>query len=317
LTGPADGGGVGGVLSAGGLSRWYGPVIALNNVSFDLGPGITALVGPNGAGKSTLLRILTGEVRPSRGGALVLGEAPWGNQELFRRVGYCPEQDSLYEEMDAPGFVSYLMRLRGFDGRTARSRAETALAAAGLDPAAWGRKVGGYSKGMRQRVRIAQSIAHSPEVLFLDEPLTGLDPVGRRELRDLFRSMAAGGTTILMSSHVLHEVESTTDRILLLHRSKLLAEGTVSDIRALIDRHPHSVEVACDRPRDLAARLVALPEVESVGIPSPGLLVALTRTPQDLYPKLVRILVEDGIRVKRLSSPDDNLEAVFRYLVHG
>ncbi len=305
------------VIRGAGLSRWYGAVIALNNVTFALEPGITALVGPNGAGKSTLLRILTGELRPSRGDALVLGEVPWGNPELFRRVGYCPEQDALYEEMDAPGFVSYLMRLRGFDPKTARSRAETALAAAGLDPAAWGRKVGGYSKGMRQRVRIAQAIAHSPEVLFLDEPLTGLDPVGRRELRGLFRAMAAEGTTILLSSHVLHEVESTTDRILLLHRARLLAEGTVPDIRALIDRHPHSVEVSCDRPRELAARLVGLPEVESVGIPSPDLLVARTRTPQELYPKIVRIVVEGGFRVKRLSSPDDNLEAVFRYLVHG
>jgi ABC-2 type transport system ATP-binding protein len=304
-------------LSAGELSRWYGPVIALNGVSFEVGPGITALVGPNGAGKSTLLKILTGELRASRGAARVLGEDPWNNPELFRRVGYCPEQDSLYEEMDAPGFVSYLMRLRGFEPKAARARAETALAAAGLDPAAWGRKVGGYSKGMRQRVRIAQSIAHSPEVLFLDEPLTGLDPVGRRELRELFRWLGGMGTTVLLSSHVLHEVESTTDRILLLHRSRLLAEGTVSDIRALLDRHPHSVEVACDRPRDLAALLVGLPEIESVGIPAPDLLVARTRTPQELYPKLVRIVVEGGFRVTRLASPDDNLEAVFRYLVRG
>ncbi len=303
------------ILRCGDLSRWYGPVIALNDVSFSVEPGITALVGPNGAGKSTLLRILTGELRPSRGEALVLGEVPWNNTALFRRVGYCPEQDSLYEEMDAPGFVSYLMRLRGFGAAEARRRAEAALAAAGLDPNAWGRKVGGYSKGMRQRVRIAQAIAHSPEVLFLDEPLTGLDPVGRRELRDLFRSMAASGTTILLSSHVLHEVESTTDRILLLHRSRLLADGTVSEIRDLIDQHPHSVEVACDRPRDLAARLVGLEEVESVGIPNPGLLVARTRAPQSLYPRIVRIVAEEGFRVDRLSSPDDNLEAVFRYLV--
>jgi ABC-2 type transport system ATP-binding protein len=305
------------MLHASELSRWYGQVIALNNVTFDLGPGITALVGPNGAGKSTLLKTLTGELRPSRGAVRVLGEDPWNNPALFRRVGYCPEQDSLYEDMDAPGFVSYLMRLRGFDAAAARSRAEAALAAAGLDPAAWGRKVGGYSKGMRQRVRIAQSFAHSPEVLFLDEPLTGLDPMGRRDLRLLFQSLAERGTTVLLSSHVLHEVESTTGRILLLHRSRLLAEGTISEIRDLIDRHPHSVEVACDRPRELAALLVALPEVESVGLPRPDMLVAKTRAPQLLYPKIVRMAVEGGFRVSRLSSPDDNLEAVFRYLVHG
>src|SRR5688572_29851811 len=169
---------------------------------------------------------------------------------------------------------------------------------------------------MRQRVRIAQAIAHAPEVLFLDEPLTGLDPVGRRELRDLFRALGARGTTILLSSHVLHEVESTTDRILLLHHARLLAEGTVPDIRALIDRHPDSIEIACDRPRDLAATLVAMEEVETVDLPSPGLLVARTRHPKVLYPRIARIVVEEGHRVDRLSSPDDNLEAVFRYLVN-
>ena len=304
------------VLEAAELSRWYGPVIALNNLTFSLEPGVTALVGPNGAGKSTLLKSLTGELRPSRGKVRVLGEDPWNNPDLFRSIGYCPEQDSLYEDMNAPAFVAYLLRLRGFDGTAARTRAEAALSAAGLPPEAWGRKVAGYSKGMRQRVRIAQSIAHSPEVLFLDEPLTGLDPVGRRELRDLFRSLGERGTTILLSSHVLHEVESTTERILLLHHARLLAEGTVSDIRALIDRHPHSIEIECDRPREMASRLVGMEEVETVDLPRPGLLVARTRLPQVLYPKIARLVAEEEFRVTRLSSPDDNLEAVFRYLVN-
>ena len=305
------------ILEVRGLSRWYGPVIALNAVNFAIRPGITALVGPNGAGKSTLLKTLTGEIRPSQGRALVLGEEPWGNPALFRRIGYCPEQDALYEEMDAPSFVAYLMRLRGFDPAAARSRAEAALAAAGLDPASWGRRVAGYSKGMRQRVRLAQAIAHSPELLFLDEPLTGLDPVGRREMRILFRALAERGTSVLVSSHVLHEVETTTDRILLLHRARLLAEGTVWEIRSLLDAHPHSIEVASDRPRELAGLLVALEGVESVTLPGDGLVVARTRAPQEVYPRIVRLLVEGKFAVKRLSSPDDNLEAVFRYLVHG
>jgi ABC-2 type transport system ATP-binding protein len=303
------------VLESRGVSRWYGPVIGLNAVNFEIGPGLTALVGPNGAGKSTLLRLLTGELRPHQGRVRVLGEDPWNNAALFRRVGYCPEQDSLYEDMDAPGFVSYLLRLRGFAPAAARTRAEAALASAGLPADAWGRRVAGYSKGMRQRVRIAQAIAHDPEVLFLDEPLTGLDPVGRRALRGLFRGLADRGASILLSSHVLHEVEATTDRILLLHRARLLAEGTVSDIRSLLDRHPHSVEVACDRPRDLAARLVGLAEVESLRIPSPDLLVVQSRAPQLLYPALVRAVEEGGFRVARMGSPDDDLESVFRYLV--
>lgn len=305
------------LLEVRGCSRWYGPVIALNSMNLALGPGLTALVGPNGAGKSTLLRLLTGEIRPSAGRVLVLGEDPWNNPGLFRRVGYCPEQDALYEEMDAPGFVSYMMRLRGFDPAAARSRSEAALAACGLPAEAWGRKVGGYSKGMRQRVRIAQAVAHDPEVLFLDEPLTGLDPVGRRELRTLFRSLAERGTSILLSSHVLHEVEATTDRILLLHRSRLLAEGTVQEIRDLLDEHPRSVEVSCDRPRDLARSLLAHAAVEGVRVAGDGTIVVQSRDPAALYPAIVRTVVEEGHAVTRMESPDDDLEAVFRYLVRG
>jgi len=303
------------VLEARSLSRWYGPVIALNEITFRVEEGITALVGPNGAGKSSLLKTLTGEIRPKLGEVRVLGEDPWNHPDLFRRVGYCPEQDALYEEMNAVGFVSHLLRLRGFDGPAALTRAETALGAAGLDPVSWGRRVAGYSKGMRQRVRIAQSIAHSPELLLLDEPLTGLDPVGRRDLRELFRGLADRGTSILLSSHVLHEVEGTTDRILLLNHAKLLAEGTVSDIRDLLDQHPHAIEIDCDRPRDLAVRLLAHPGVESVVVPEDGPLVARTRAPQEVYPALVRMVAEDGHVVRRMTSPDDNLEAVFRYLV--
>ena len=303
------------LLEVRGCSRWYGPVIALNSLTFALGPGLTALVGPNGAGKSTLLKLLTGEIRPSAGRVRALGEDPWINPGLFRRIGYCPEQDALYEDMDGPSFVAYLLRPRGFDGPAARSRAEAALHSAGLPPDAWGRKVAGYSKGMRQRVRIAQAIAHDPEFLFLDEPLTGLDPVGRRELRVLFRAMAERGTSILLSSHVLHEVEATTDRILLLHNARLLAEGTVQEIRDLLDEHPRSVEVACDRPRELAAGLVALPEVQGVRLLGGGGLLVQSRDPAALYPALVRMVVEGGHAVTRMDSPDDDLEAVFRYLV--
>ena len=303
------------VVEARHLSRWFGPVMAVNDLSVEVQPGITALLGPNGAGKSTFLKILTGELHPSQGVALVLGEDPWNNPGLFRRVGYCPEQDALYEEMDAPSFVAFLLRLRGFDPAAARSRAERALESVGLDPAAWGRKVGGYSKGMRQRARLAQAIAHSPEVLFLDEPLTGLDPMGRRDLRLLFRGLAQGGATVLLSSHVLHEVEATTDEVVLLHRSRLRAHGSVPEIRALIDRHPHSVEVVCDRPRDLAARLVGLPDLLALRLGAEDRLTAETGAPDRFYPALVRTLVEGGHSVKSLSSPDDNLEAVFRYLV--
>jgi ABC-2 type transport system ATP-binding protein len=302
-------------LEAIGLSRWYGSVIALNAVNFEVGPGITALVGPNGAGKSSLIKTLTGEIRPSQGRVRVLGEDPWNNPELFRRIGYCPEQDALYEDMLAPDWVAFFMRLRGYEPADADEMAREALRQVALDEEAWTRKVGGFSKGMRQRVRLATAIAHRPDMLFLDEPLTGLDPVGRRELRLLFRRLAAEGTTILISSHVLHEVEATTDQILLLHKSRLIATGEVSEIRDLIDQHPHGIEVVCDRPRDLAAAMVGLEAVESVRIVDGKRLVAETRLPHEVYPKLVRMVVEGNHRVERLFSPDDNLEAVFKYLV--
>jgi ABC-2 type transport system ATP-binding protein len=170
---------------------------------------------------------------------------------------------------------------------------------------------------MRQRVRLAQSVAHRPELLFLDEPLTGLDPVGRRDLRHLFLRLAAGGASILLSSHVLHEVEATTDRVLLLHRSRLRASGTISEIRDLLDRHPRRVEVVCERPRELAERLVGLPEVVAVRMPAPDRVEVETAAPDRFYPALVRTVVDGGFAVQRLSSPDDSLEAVFRYLVKG
>jgi ABC-2 type transport system ATP-binding protein len=298
------------------LSRWYGPVMALREVTVDAGPGITALLGPNGAGKSTLLKVLTGEMRPHIGEARILGEIPWANPRLFRRVGYCPEQDALWDDLDAVGCVSHLLRLRGFDAGVVRGMAEAALGAVGLDVAAWGRRTAGYSKGMRQRVRLAQALAHRPELLLLDEPLTGLDPVGRREMRRLFRDLARGGTSILISSHVLHEVEATTDSVIVMHRSRVLAHGTVHEIRDLIDRHPHSVEIVCDRARDLAARLASMDEVVAVRV-GDGRVVAETPTPDRFYPALLRALLDGGHRVERFSSPDDDLSAVFRYLVHG
>lgn len=296
------------------LGRYYGQVVGLNELTTTLAGGVIGLVGPNGAGKSTLLRLIVGEIEPSRGEVRVLGEKPFANRELYRRLGFCPQQDALYEDMSGFEIVRLLLRLGGFAPAEARARTERALERLNMTERMHDR-VRTYSKGMRQRVRIAQSIAHDPEVLLLDEPLTGLDPVGRRALRGLFRALADRGASILLSSHVLHEVEATTDRILLLHRARLLAVGTVSDIRGLLDHHPHSVEVACDRPRELAARLVGLPEVESLRVPSPDLLVVQSRTPQALYPAVVRAVQEGGFRVARMGSPDDDLEAVFRYLV--
>ena len=224
------------------LGRWYGPVVGLNDLSVTVGGGIFGLLGPNGAGKSTLLKLIAGEIRPSRGSIEVLGHRPFANRDYFRRLGFCPQQDALYGDMSARDLVTFLVRLHGFSKAESKARAERALERVRLSGDML-RKTREYSKGMRQRVKIAQAIAHGPEFLVVDEPLTGLDPLARRDMIALFEELGREGVHILISSHVLHEVESLTEEILLLHRGRLLAQGKVAEVRALLSRHPRKVEI--------------------------------------------------------------------------
>jgi ABC-2 type transport system ATP-binding protein len=297
------------------VSKWYGEVIGLNDVTVDVGPGVTGLLGPNGAGKTTLIRLVTGQIRPSQGTVRVLGEPVWNRPSLQRRIGLCPDLDSFYEEMTGLAFVTYLAKLHGFVGGEARARAEAALERVSLSFAK-DKKIGAYSKGMRQRVKLAQALVHDPELLVLDEPLTGMDPVGRRETIDLVRSLGEQGRHILVSSHILHEVESMTSNVILIHRGRVLAEGNVPEIRALIDEHPHHVEIHCSDPRGLGRRLLDLRDVVRVSLDEErSRLLVETVKPDEFYGSVPGIALESGIRVTRLTSPDDNLEAVFHYLV--
>jgi ABC-2 type transport system ATP-binding protein len=294
-------------------SRWYGPVIALNDVTASIGPGITGLLGPNGAGKSTFLKLAAGQLGPSQGEVRVLGKPAFGSPELFHKVGLCPEPDAFWERITGLEFVAALLRLTGYDDAEAARRAEAALELVDL-VAAKDRKIAGYSKGMRQRVKLAQALAHDPEVLLLDEPVTGMDPLNRRRVVDLVKRLGREGRTIVVSSHILHEVEAMTRRVLLVHNGRILAEGDVREIRELMDEHPKMVAVRARDPRAVGRRVVGAGGVVSMAFGPEGEWITVqSGKPDELYAALQDVAEEAG--VAEMYSPDEDLESVFRYLV--
>jgi ABC-2 type transport system ATP-binding protein len=294
-------------------SRWYGPVIALNDVTTELPPGVTGLLGPNGAGKSTFLKLAAGQLEPSQGEVKLLGRAAWGSPEIFHRVGLCPEADAFWENLTGRQFLTTLLRFTGYDEAECRERALNALHQVALLDAK-DRKIGGYSRGMRQRIKLAQAIAHEPEVLLLDEPVTGMDPVNRRRVIDLVRRLGREGKTVVVSSHILYEVEAMTKRVLLVHNGRILAEGDVREIRDLLDEHPHTVALRARDPRRLASAIVGWPNVLSVAFGGEGEWVTVeTARPDEFYGALHAAALESG--VVEMYSPDENLESVFKYLV--
>jgi ABC-2 type transport system ATP-binding protein len=297
-------------------SKWYGNVIGLNKLTLSVPAGVTGLLGPNGAGKSTFLQLATGQLFPSQGEVRVLGQRAWNNPAINRRIGLCPEQDAFYEWMTGWDFVYTSARLGGFSRRDARDAAARALDAVGMMKHSR-RVVRGYSKGMRQRTKLAQALVHDPDVLFLDEPLTGTDPVARRDLMDIVQRLGAQGKSVLISSHVLHEVQSLTPNIILLNRGRLVAEGNVRQIRDLIDKHPHHIVLICGECRKLAGRLIEWEGVEGVRVlPQDKGLTVETRLPDNFYSRLPALSLEDGLTIDEVYSDDDNLEAVFKYLVN-
>src|SRR4051794_34663712 len=247
------------------VSKWYGNVIGINKLSIQAPAGVTGLLGPNGAGKSTLLQLATGQLHPSQGTVQVLGQRVWNNPGLNHSIGLCPEQDAFYEWMSGWDFVHTCARLGGLSRSDARDAAARTIESVGMTKH-MGRAIRGYSKGMRQRTKMAQALVHDPEVLFLDEPLTGTDPVARRDLMDIIQKLGSEGKSVLVSSHVLHEVQSLTPNIILLNHGRLVAEGHVRQIRDLIDKYPHHIVIACDDYRKLAAKLLTWDDVEGVRV---------------------------------------------------
>jgi ABC-2 type transport system ATP-binding protein len=304
----------GSVIAADHLSKWYGQVIGLNDVSLSVPPGITGLLGPNGAGKSTFMKLVTGQLKPSKGAITVLGQPIWNNPSLYARIGFCPEQDAFYERMTGREWVSALVSLNGVGESAARDLSARALETVGLSDAA-DKKIGAYSKGMRQRVKLAQALAHDPDLLILDEPLSGMDPLVRRRTIRLIKDWGRSGKSVLVSSHILHEIESMTSNILLINQGRILAEGNVHQIRDLIDEHPHTVFVRAENTRQLAREFLTDDQVLSLRFEDGGVVVQ-TGKPDAFYARLTELAAsgELGI-IDEVTSPDDNLQAVFQYLV--
>jgi len=295
-------------------TKLYGPVMGVNDVSFALAVGGYGLLGPNGSGKSTLLNLITGQLRPTLGTLRVLGRDPARQCRVLRKIGYCPEQDVLYEKVTGFEFVRYLVRLHGFSAREASARAERALERVGMAEAMH-RRMGGYSRGMRQRTKLAQALAHDPELLVLDEPLNGLDPIGRHDMTELLKSWIRSGRGLLLASHILHEVEAITQSFLLICGGRLLASGSAEEVHALLADVPNQIHIQCDGAAELAQRLVAEGAVESVRFVDGGGLVVGTRSPANLYARLPEWVHDTAIRIHQLRSTDDSLPALFASLL--
>ncbi len=301
------------VIEARDLSKWFGEVVAVNNLRMDIGPGVTGLLGPNGAGKTTFIKLALGLYGPSRGTIRVFGEPPRNRLDVLRRIGYCPEADKFYDTMTGYEFVYWMNRFWGMTPKTARIEAEAALErlrmAHRMDDL-----ITEYSKGMRQRIKIAQALATHPDLLFLDEPMSGLDPEGREELFALIRALGDEGRAVVFSTHILYEVERVTNNVVLLHNGCVLAEGDIRQIRELIDEHPHAVTIACADPHRIAAPFAGDPTTLSVEF-TDGSVTIRTRDPNAFYTRLNDTILNDDIGVDSITCPDDNLQSVFDYLV--
>ncbi len=302
------------IIRVDGVSRWFGSVVAVSDVTFDIRPGITGLLGPNGAGKTTLLRMMTGLARVSDGTVTMFGEPVRDNPPLYGRIGVMSEHETIYPFMRGRDFVRMMGRLRGVKDLDAAT--ERAIELVDLVDASYLR-MGTYSRGMRQRMRLAATLVHDPEVLILDEPLNGADPRQRYQFQKLLLRLAEGGRTIVLSSHILEEVEQLAESVLLIINGKLAASGGFRAIRAALDKRPYHVRVVANEPRELAAQVVRLPSVDAVNIDPDGAVVILSSNVRDLQVELPRMAKAASIQLQRVEPLDDSLESVFGYLVEG
>jgi ABC-2 type transport system ATP-binding protein len=297
------------------VSKWYGGVIGVNQVTLELRAGITGLVGANGAGKTTLLRLAAGQLRPELGTARVHGRDPW-TAAAKRHIGYCPDADRFYEDMSGRAFVEAVARLHGYAAKDARRRAVGALEMVGMaDRAA--RPLGGYSKGMRQRIKVAQALIHDPDLLILDEPLSGIDPIGRMEFFTLFTRLAELGKCLLVSSHELDELEKLTDQVAVMACGRIAAVGTLQQIRDVLDEHPLTVRIISDDTRRLAAALLNLADVVGVELGDHDRLLVRARNPRRFFREFTGLILEETFDVRHLETLDDSAHAVLTYLLGG
>ncbi len=297
------------------VSKFYGEILGVNRVNLQIGSGITSLVGPNGAGKSTLMNLMTGLLRPTRGSITLLGIPTDRPEELFRRVGYCTQFDSFPRGLTGREFIKSFLLVHGFDRPKADAFTVMALERVNLLDAA-DRKVAAYSKGMRQRIRLAQAIAHQPAMLILDEPLNGLDPMVRAETIALFRKLAADGLHLIISSHILHEVDMMSDRVVLVNNGYVVAEGNIHGVRDEMEEHPMQILIRCDKPAKLAAHVFDEDNVVEARLHRDGLgLFISTRDADSFYLLLNRVVAEGEINIESIAPVDDDLNAVYGYLI--
>lgn len=297
------------------VSKFYGDILGVNRINLTIAPGITSLVGPNGSGKTTLMNLMTGLLRPTRGRINILGITTGEPEKLFRRVGYCAQFDSFPRGATGRNFIRSYLLVHGYEKKQANELTERALERVGLQEAA-DRKVGGYSKGMRQRIRLAQSIAHNPSVLILDEPLNGLDPMARAETIRLFRQLAADGLHLVISSHILHEVNMMSDSVVLINNGYIVAEGDIHGVRDEMEEHPMQIFVRCDRPQRLAARLFEQDHIVEARMHDDrrGLFIK-TRDADKFYVSLNTVVLEEKLNIETVAPADDDLDAVYQYLI--
>ena len=297
------------------VSKFYGEILGVNRVNLQIAPGITSLVGPNGAGKSTLMNLMTGLLRPTRGAITILGIATDQPEQLFRKVGYCTQFDSFPRGLTGREFIKSLLLVHGFSEQRADELTVIALERVNLLDAA-DRKVAAYSKGMRQRIRLAQSIAHQPSVLILDEPLNGLDPMVRAETIALFRTLAAEGLHLIISSHILHEVDMMSDRVVLINNGYIVAEGNIHGVRDEMEEHPMQILIRCDQPAKLASQVFGQDSVVEARLHEDrrGLFVK-SRDADRFYLLLNKVVSEGEINIETITPVDDDLSAVYQYLI--
>ena len=296
------------------VSKFYGEILGVNRVNLSIPPGITSLVGPNGSGKTTLMNLMTGLIRPTQGRVEVLGYKTNDPEHLFKVVGYSTQFDAFPKGLTGFQFIYSYLRLSGMDSDTAWQMGRRAIERVNLADAA-GRVIAGYSKGMRQRIRLAQALAHNPKVLILDEPLNGLDPLARAEMIALFRSAAADGCYVIISSHILHEVDVISDQVILMSNGYVVAEGAIQSVRNEISEHPTQILIRCNRPRELGAKVLASEQASEISIHKDerGLLLK-TRNADSFYLELNKIAL-NGIEIESVTPADDDVLSVYEYLI--
>lgn len=297
------------------VSKFYGEVLGVNRVSLAVEPGITSLVGPNGAGKTTLLNLMTGLLRPTEGEIEVLGIPVNQPERVFRHVGYCTQYDAFPKGLTGYDFIRGFLRLHGLPEAEVEALTRDTLARVNMTDAA-GKKIAAYSKGMRQRIKLAQAIAHKPRVLILDEPLNGLDPMARAEVIAIFQEVAANGCIVIVSSHILHEVDILSDRVILMNHGYVVAEGGIHDVREEVEEHPMQIMVRCDRPAVLAARIFELNHAVEVKLHPDGRgLLLRTKDAAGFYRLMNRIAVEENLTMEGIQPADDDVQSLYDYLI--